>query len=393
MTNPSRMNRRHALYSLAGLAAAPWVPPVSAAGRRKTLILLELNGGNDGLNTVIPYADPAYAGLRGRVAIKRDQVLQLSDGVGMHPALEPLMPIWQLGNMGIVQGIGYPRPNRSHFRSIEIWDTATTKEGDVQPGWVASLFRASGYASTRPMDAVVLGREYLGPVAAADMRTVVMRKPAAFLRQAKRVSAIHANTDNAALKHILSVRMKIFESARVIESAMQRGARFVGNNKKLRGLEEQFAIAAQLILGGANVPVIKMSQSGYDTHAGQLGKHRTLMAELARAIAAFQKVMVANRRWDDVLIATYSEFGRRAAENGSGGTDHGTAAPHFLIGGRVKGALYGAYPALKGLDNGDLRYTVDFRNYYATIAKEWFGIDNHGIDAVGGRTLDAVRPT
>ena len=157
MTNPSRMNRRHALYSLAGLAAAPWVPPVSAAGHRKTLILLELNGGNDGLNTVIPYADPAYAGLRGRVAIKRDQVLQLSDGVGMHPALEPLMPIWQLGNMGIVQGIGYPRPNRSHFRSIKIWDTATTKDGDVQPGWVASLFRASGYASTRPMDAVVLG--------------------------------------------------------------------------------------------------------------------------------------------------------------------------------------------------------------------------------------------
>ena len=385
------MQRRQALGSLAALAATPWLPANAATTRQQTLILLELHGGNDAINMVVPYSDPAYPKLRKRVAIKRDEVLQLNEHVGLHPAMAPLMPAWQLGHLGVVQGVGYPQPNRSHFRSIEIWDTARREEGQGAPGWIAALFAKSGFATHRSLDALVLGREYLGPVAAPEMRTVVMRKPEAYLRQAKRIRALHANTDNRALRHLLSVRMKIFESAGVIEDALAKGSRLAPSNKRLRGLEEQFAIAAQLIIGGANVPVIKISHSGYDTHAGQLGKHRTLLAELARGIAGFNKIMVAHDRWRDVLIATYSEFGRRAAENGSGGTDHGTAAAHLMIGGRVNGALYGEYPPLGDLSDGDLRYRVDFRNYYATLAREWFGIQQHGLDAVGGRTLGAIR--
>jgi uncharacterized protein (DUF1501 family) len=385
------MHRRTLLQAIAAAGGAALTPVARAAPLPRTLILLELNGGNDGLNTVVPYADPAYSVLRPKIAIKRDQVLQLDDHVGLHGALEPLQKLWRAGDLAVVQGLGYPRANRSHFRSIEIWDTASDADEYLQQGWIANVLASSGIARDSDIDAVVLGRAYPGPVASADMRMILMRSPKQFLRRAKRMVELQSQSRNSALGHLLKVRSNVFSSAASIEAAMQATTNLVLDAPSYdSNLGKQLASAARLIIGGANVPAIKVSLTGFDTHAGQAGKHRSLLTELGGALSAFAQTLQLAQRWDDVIVATYSEFGRRAHENGSGGTDHGTAAPHLVLGGRVRGGLYGQTPSLRTLDGGDLRYTVDFRNYYASIAREWWNVSPAAIRGTSAKTLGII---
>jgi len=385
------MDRRNFLNAI-GAATVASVVPASAlaqrspAGYANLLVLVELKGGNDGLNTVVPYADDQYYALRPRLAIPRDQVLQLDARAGLHPALEPLMAMWKNRELAVVQSVGYPNANLSHFRSIEIWDTASKSNEYLGEGWLARAFAAAPAPRTFAADGVVVGGAEMGPFAGGSTRAIALTDTRQFLRQA-RLAAPAGQAGNAALQHILRVEHDIVQAA----AGLNDNHAFVVEFPRT-AFGNAVSTAAQVIASKAGVAAIKLSLNGFDTHSYQLGTHARLLKDLADGLAALRAALMEIGRWDSTLIMTYAEFGRRPRENLSIGTDHGTANAHFLLGGRVKGGLYGPAPGLSRLDgNGNLPFTVDFRDVYATVLDRWWGADSAG--ALKGRfaALDIVR--
>ena len=375
------MDRRRFLQAAALVPFASALPIVRAAAAepaRKLLILVELKGGNDGLNTVIPYSDPLYASLRPRLAIARDQVVQLSDRTGLHPALAPLRALWDKRELAVVQGVGYPQPNLSHFRSIEIWDTASPSDVYLDDGWLARAFALSPSPREFAADGVVVGPNALGPLTGSNVRAISLNNPEQFLRNARLARDV-GESRNAALEHILRVERDITLSS----ERLQAGRKFATEFPK-SGFGSSVNTAAQLAGNEAGISVVRLTLGSFDTHANQLGTQAGLLKQLAEGLVALRESLIEVGRWDTTTIATYAEFGRRPKENQSGGTDHGTASAHLVLGGRVKGGLYGAPPALDRLDgNGNLPYAVDFRSYYATFLDRWWGIDSKAV--LGGR--------
>jgi uncharacterized protein (DUF1501 family) len=368
------LDRRHFL-KLAALApfagAANLALAAISPATRKLLILVELRGGNDGLNTVIPFADPQYARLRPRIGVARDQVAQLTEQAGLHPSLEKLLPIWEARNLAIVQGVGYPRPNLSHFRSIEIWDTASKSDEYLEAGWLARAFDASPSPASFAADGVVVGPNAMGPLAGGAGRSIALANPEQFLRNA-RLARGEGESRNAALAHILRVERDVLVSAERLHASRKFAAEFppgpFGNAVNT---------AAQLASNEAGIAVVRLSLGSFDTHANQQGAHAALLRQLGDGLAALREALIEIDRWNSTVIATYAEFGRRPRENQSGGTDHGTASVHLVLGGAVKGGMHGAAPALDRLDgNGNLPFAVDFRDYYATFLDRWWGIDS-----------------
>jgi uncharacterized protein (DUF1501 family) len=334
------MKRREFLSTAAAAAAAFALPPVSfgaarmragisdsgcvdvptnaistsATSGRKLLVLIELKGGNDGLNTVVPYADSLYYQLRPHVAVSRDTVLAISEHAALHPALDRLMPLWQSGQLAIVQGLGYPQFNLSHFRATEIWDTASDAHRYLREGWVARAFEQTGADHAMCGGGLVVGSAEFGPLAGAS-RIATAPMP-------------------SSLGLVLSAQGKL------------------------------------------DAAVIRITLNGFDTHFNQCERHAALLAQLARGIDALHASLLELGLWDDTLVMTCSEFGRRPRENDNGGTEHGSSAPHFVLGGRVRGGLYGAPPSLSQLDgNGNLPMAVDFRCLYATVLRSCWGCD------------------
>lgn len=372
------MRRRD--FLLAGSASAAFTllaPQVFAQARAagwradRTLVLIELAGGNDGLNTVVPYADPAYQRLRPGIAIKRESIVQLDEKLGLHPSLAPLADAWKAGELAIVQGVGYENPNRSHFRSIDIWDTASGSNRFLTEGWVTRVIGSSRRAAERLADAVVLGGG-TGPVTGTGLRAVSMPDPQRFLRQAEGMQAAEARPLNPALAHLVKVQREVQDTAKELREVLARAPEVRGEFPN-GPFAQQMRVAARLINAKAVVPVVKLALGGFDTHANQPGQHGNLLRQLGESLAAFRKALTEAGRWNDVLVMTYSEFGRRAAQNGSNGTDHGTAAPHFILGAKVKGGLHGPAPNLADLANGDLKHAIDYRSLYATAAQTWWG--------------------
>jgi len=339
---------------------------------QRLLVLVELKGGNDGLNMLVPYTDTKYYQLRPKLAVKRDRVLPVSESLGFNSQLTPLMDIWKQKHLAIISGVGYPQPNRSHFRSIDIWDTGSSSKEYLREGWLARLLPHLPRSATATADGATIGSG-AGPLAGGDLNVIVMRKVERFFRQAQKVQAVEADTENPALSHILSVQNHLNRTAMLLKQKINTAVRFLTPFPKTligRNLET----AAKLIACHVEIPVIKVSLGGFDTHANQQGIHDRLLGQLAEALAAFRNAMLETGMWFQVAVMTYSEFGRRPAENGSRGTDHGTAAPHLMMGGNVKGGLYGIQPSLVDLENGDLKFNVDFRSLYTTIARRWFGV-------------------
>ena len=368
------MNRRDFL-GMAGtgvtcLLAPRWLQAAMAPAWGRVLVLVELQGGNDGLNTVVPYRDSRYYELRPRLAIARDKVLPLSDQIGFNPALEPLMSAWQSKELALILGVGYPQPNRSHFRSIEIWETASDSEETLQQGWLARLFAQTPPPADYTAHGVVLGGA-AGPLM-GDASHIVVQNAEQFVQQGKRLTASQTVSHNAALDHMLRVQQETIHAASTLQDRLAATPTLEKEFPKTP-IGQQLATAARLL--GARVPVvaIKVSHGGFDTHVNQRGTHDRLLGELATSLAAFREAVVKQNRWNEVLVLTYSEFGRRAGENGSNGTDHGTAAPHFALGGRVRGGFYGQQPSLTQLSEGDLIHRVDFRSVYATVGKRFLG--------------------
>jgi uncharacterized protein (DUF1501 family) len=385
------MKRRDFLRTLgaAGLTAVVPFPAFAqgaGANYERLLVLVELKGGNDGLNTVVPYADPVYYGLRPALAIPRGQVLQLDERSGLHPALEPFMAAWKNRELAIVQGVGYPSANLSHFRSIEIWDTASRSNEYLADGWLARAFAATPTPRAFAADAVLVGGADLGPFAGSGTRAIALTDTEQFLRQA-RLAAPAGQAGNAALSHVLRVEQDIVKAAAGLNGNHPFNVEFPRT-----AFGNAVRTASQVIASKAGVAAIKLSLGGFDTHRGQLPVHARLLGDLSAGLVALRAALVELGRWDSTLVMTYAEFGRRPRENVSAGTDHGTANSHFVMGGRVKGGIYGAAPTLAALDgNGNLPFAVDFRDLYATALGRWWGVD--AARALRGRYagLDIVR--
>ena len=391
------MKRRDFLAMTGGLGAALCWPAVSYAANEPTaefkpgydnlVILLELKGGNDGLNTVIPYADPAYAKLRPKIGIPRDQVIQLDERTGFHPSLQALMPLWHDGQLAIVQGVSYPQPNLSHFRSIEIWDTASRSDEYLRQGWLTRAFAERPVPAGFTADAVVIGSAEMGPLS-NGARAVALINPQQFLQQSRLAMPAHIHERNPSLEHILSVENDIVKAADklrpregqyVFKTAFPQGA--VGASVKTA---MQVVAAGDSPVGvpqmGQGVGVVRLTLNGFDTHQNQPGQQANLLRQFADSMVAMRSALQELGRWDSTLIMTYSEFGRRPGENQSNGTDHGTVAPHFVAGGRVRGGLLGSAPLLAHLDgSGNLPVGVDFRSIYATVLNQWWGMDSAAV--------------
>lgn len=378
------MLRRDLLAGLSGFAvamgtSAAWAqnrPTAVATAPRfdRILVLVELKGGNDGLNTLVPYAEPAYHQARSGLAVARDRVLQLDEHVGLHPALEPIMESWKARDLAILQGVGYPYPNRSHFRSIEIWDTASAASQTLSEGWLAQAFAGVKRPADRRIDSVVIDNNAL-PATGGDLHTIVMQDAENFINQAKAMREMGTpQAANPALAHIMKVRAETHAASLGLAERMKGApspAKPYGEDFFARQLE----LATRILLARVPVLAVKVALGGFDTHAGQRDQHERLLGQLGRGLANLRHNLIAGDRWNDVLVMSYSEFGRRLKPNASGGTDHGAAAPHFVMGGAVRGGLHGAYPSLTDLQDGDLKHAIDFRNVFGTVARKWWGLN------------------
>jgi uncharacterized protein (DUF1501 family) len=385
------MDRREFLNAV-GVATVSALVPGFAFGQRAAgnyanlLILVELKGGNDGLNTVVPYADRAYYELRPRLAIPREQVLQLDQASGFNPALEPLMALWNQRELSVVQSVGYPGGNLSHFRSIEIWDTASRSNQYLAEGWLARAFSAAPPPSRYAADGVVVGSAEMGPFAGGSARAIALTNTQQFLRQARR-AAPGGDARNPALAHILRVERDIVQAAANLDGKREFATAFPRS-----AFGNAIRTAAQVASSSGGVAAVKVSLAGFDTHSNQPATHARLLKDLAEGLVALSSALKEIRRWDNSLVMTYAEFGRRPRENLSRGTDHGTANVQFVLGGRVRGGLYGLAPGLSRLDgNGNPPFAVDFRELYATVLERWWGLD--AARALGGRfaPVDLVK--
>ena len=368
------ISRRHLLTTA---AAGPFLIALAgtlarAAAPARVLVLLELSGGNDGLNTVVPLRDPAYARARPTLAIPRDRLLPLDERLGLHPALAPLIPLWHGRELAIALGVGYAPPNRSHFRSIEIWDSGSGTDDAPREGWLHRVIAEAGAPRGFTAQGIVLGGGE-GPLAGTAFAPVVLGDPRQLGEAAGLPAAAADATANPALAHILATRARLRSVALEIERRLAAAPELQTAFPRT-ALGSQLRRAAALIAAGVPASVLKLRHSGYDTHAQQPARHAALLAELAEGLAAFRAALVEAGAWRRTLVATYSEFGRRVAENASGGTDHGAAAPHFLLGGTLRGGFLGVQPPLTDLGNGDLRPTLDFRRLYAALAQDWLGL-------------------
>ncbi|MDP1984137.1 MAG: DUF1501 domain-containing protein [Sulfuritalea sp.] len=377
--------KRREFFDCLGIAGLLAVAPNLAAAAapapyRRLLILVELKGGNDGLNTLVPFTDPAYYALRPRIGIRREEVLPISERLGFHPALLDLLPLWQARELAVVQGVGYPSPNLSHFRSIEIWDTASNSNQYLQQGWLARSFMQTPPPRAFAADAVVVGSQDMGPFAGGG-RVVALSDPERFARMA-RLAQEGGTPQGGALAHIQRVEADIRQAAAKINSG---GPAFAFRTTFPQGaFGATVRTACQVLGSGAEVAVMRLTLSGFDTHQNQPGTHANLLKQLAEGLAALRAALIELKLWERTLVLSYAEFGRRPQENRSNGTDHGTASVHFALGGAVRGGLYGEPPNLARLDaGGNLAFGIDYRRLYATVLERWWGIESQRL--LGGR--------
>jgi uncharacterized protein (DUF1501 family) len=377
----------------AGLSISRQPGPKRAAPSSSTpplndgiLVLLTLYGGNDGLNTVIPYENGSYLGGRATLGYQPDQVLPLGDGLGLHPNLKQLKGLWDTRRLAIVRGVGYPNPDRSHFRSMDIWQSAMPEE-QVVTGWVGRWLDLSG---NDPLRAVSVGgslpRSFGGEKAAGAAVPVgeltlpgspaVRAAFAAVSQPSAGASPLAARVAQSG-KDLLAVDDAI---AHLLAGQPDNGEAAAGSTS-LEGtgganaLLPQLQLVAKLVKAGSPTRVYGVSLGGFDTHANEKETHARLLADVDEAVGAFFKSLEGSPQAGRVVLVAYSEFGRRVAANGSNGTDHGTAAPMFVAGVPVKGGFYGEEPSLTDLDNGDLKFTTDFRSVYATLLEELIGVE------------------
>ena len=370
-----------------GLAAHALAAPAAggpAAGTTPAtgpLVVVTLYGGNDGLNTVVPYADPAYAKARPTLGYTAGQVLDLGEGLGLNARLAGLHGLWQQGHLAIVRGVGYPNPNLSHFQSMDIWQTANVEDGSG-PGWLGRWLDRTG---PDPLRAVSLGAT-VPPMLRGASRTAtaltaarIELPPETGLLSA--YSSLQApGPDRTGLAAAIAGSGSDLLQARTELDRLPPAATGADPAGTTRDLAGQLDVVAQLIAAGCPAEVYQVSLASFDTHAEEKANHESLLGQLDTALTGFLHSVAATPAGRKVVVMTFSEFGRRPAENASGGTDHGTAAPLFVLGPTVRGGFHGDEPSLTALDsNANLVHTVDFRSVYATVLDRVLGTDPEAV--------------
>jgi len=366
------MRRRDLLKLLALGPLAGYALPAAAQRRwARALVLVELKGGNDGLNTLVPFTDPLYYKLRPRLALNPKSVLPLDKAWGLNGAMQALQPAWYAYEMAVVHGVGYAHPSRSHFRSSAVWETGADSDTWLDDGWLARQLAQAWPRNDYAADVIQLGPGDPGPLAGTDVRLLNLDEPSGFLRSARPNPAPVKKVDNAALEHLLKTREELRNGAdpRALPPLIEAPEGFPRTP-----FAQRLGQIARLMESESAAPIYKVTLDGFDTHRNQRVTHDRLLREFAEGLAAFRNALNANGLWSRTLVMTWSEFGRSVAENAQGGTDHGTAAPHFFLGGKVLGGLYGEPPSLADLDGGELRHTADFRRLYATAIEGWWGM-------------------
>jgi uncharacterized protein (DUF1501 family) len=395
------MRRREFMAGMVGAgcislgAGSPgvWLRAASAAEATtdRVLVVLGLVGGNDGLNSVIPFGDDEYYRRRPSLAVAKNRVVGLNDYLGLHPRMGSLRPLYDAGRLAIVQGVGYPHSNRSHFRATEIWHTGKPGDLAAKDGWLADV--SSKEASALPTASIgeaTLPLALAGPRSSAPnidslnehrLRLTGL-SPAEQTRRSAAIESLAAGGGVASpdLEFLRQTARAGLSQAKKLQTL---AAKFSSADYPGTALASKLRTAAELIGAEVGLRVVFLTLDGFDTHAQQQMVHENLLAELADALSAFDADLAARGVRDRVLVATFSEFGRRVQENGGLGTDHGSAGPMFLIGPVKRSGLIGAHPSLTDLDEGDLKHHIDFRSVYATLLEGWLGLPSNAV--LGGR--------
>lgn len=369
-----------------GAAGAASTGAIPAAAADRVLVLVVMSGGNDGLNTIIPYNQGQYYDGRPTIAVPEKQVLPLVSGLGLHPSLKALLPLFHAGSAAAVQGVGYPNPILSHFRSMAIWQTG---EPSVQgtTGWLGRYLDATASAGEDPLRAVAIGAT-VPPVLVGQHTNVpaIGTVPAFDLAGDPRFPG-----DKAALRRALAAMYQdappdptfsilrggssvAYEAAAEVQKAASGYKPGTGVQYPSSAFAAELQLVVRLLAGGVKTQLFTVGIGGFDDHANEHAPYASLLQDLGDSLGAFQQDLAAHGLAGRVLTVAFSEFGRRVKENASGGTDHGTAGPVFLLGSAVRGGLHGEAPSLAKLDGtGDLQYTTDFRDVFGTVVDGWLG--------------------
>lgn len=381
-------SRRRFLKTSSLVSLTPMLPAVlghtaRAAGADKddtVLVVVQLEGGNDGINTVVPFADDGYGKARKKLRLKEDDLLKLDDHVALNPSMEAAKELFDDGRLSIIQGVGYPNPDRSHFRSMKIWQTASLDAADhTGNGWLGTALDhklADSKSEGADADAVFIGKDEMPPALWGRRSSAITLAKAEDL-QVELASQTQLDDPSVTGGSDLDQFVR-----RQTSSAFQAAAAFAEQNDRAKSeakypnykLAQNLKLVSAMLRGGNPARVFYTVQNGYDTHADQRFTHANLLREFSRSTKAFLDDLKSTGLDQRVVVLAFSEFGRRVAENDSAGTDHGTAGPVFLAGSPVQAGLVGTAPDMTDLVDGDVKSNIDFRRVYATILQKWLDV-------------------
>jgi len=399
------MNRRNFLRNTGFVAAGSlFVPafmkPLEAMALDelslyKNLVVVQLSGGNDGLNTIVPFGNDIYYQKRKGISIKPEDVLKLNDMQGFNPNMAALREIYDQGWMTIINDVGYPNPDRSHFRSMDIWQTGSDSNQFLSTGWIGRYLDSNCQTCQYPYTAIEVDDSLSLALKGQSKKGIALKDPAALYRNTNdpffkamiQNDKEHLDEDN--LGYLYKTMIETSSSASYIQNTSK-----IYQSKSeypASGFANQLKTVSKFISSGLKTRVYYVSLSGFDTHVNQNQQQGNLLKQYSEGMAAFIKDLKTNNKLEDTLVITFSEFGRRVEQNASNGTDHGTANNMFVFGGRLKKqGIYNAAPNLSDLDTGDLKYQLDFRQVYGTILDKWLDVNNAEILNKKFNTLDFI---
>src|SRR5689334_11573457 len=365
--------------------------PMVPAGN-KVVVIVQLSGGNDGLNTIIPVRNDLYYKARPRLGIESTKALSITDEAGLHPSLTGFKELYDDGSLGILNSVGYPNPDRSHFRSMDIWQTASSSKEYITTGWIGRYLDAQCHGCDKPTYALEIDDVLSLALKGENSKAIAMKDPKRLFGTSNEkffrdVLKDHKNGGEETVDYLYKTMSETLSSANYIfqESKLHPSSAEYPRTELGNGLKT----IASLIFSDINTKVYYISLGSFDTHVNQQAQQQRLFTELSDAVKAFTADLKKNNRFNDVLMFTFSEFGRRVSQNASGGTDHGTANNMFLIGGSLKQkGIINSMPDLNDLDEGDLKYNIDFKTVYATVLKNWLEVDD---TAILGKQYDHLR--
>ncbi|MEM8897978.1 MAG: DUF1501 domain-containing protein [Bacteroidota bacterium] len=382
------MNTRREFLKISSLASAAFLTPAflqSACNRSyesngKKLVIIQLSGGNDGLNTVVPYQNDLYYNARQSLGVSASEVIKLNDEQGLNPVMQPFYELYDEGMVSILNAVGYPNPNRSHFRSMDIWHTATDSDQYTETGWLGRYLDHSCSGCAEPHLLVEIDDGLSLAVKGEEVKGLGVRDPKRLYEatQDKYLRALESNKpkeNHDALSYLYKTMTETISSAEYIYE--KSNAKKTNRTYPVNEFGRKLKLISELIQSDVATEIFYVSLSGFDTHVRQRPQQDRLLKMYSEALKVFVDDLKVNGRLDDTLIMTFSEFGRRVSQNASGGTDHGKANNLFLIGGDLKNpGIFNPAPDLSKLDAGDVHYQIDFRQVYASVLKDWLGADD-----------------